>query len=67
MKKLLYVVFTLFLLTFCRNVQAQLYQINFEDKAKNASLIAEGKVIAQKCFWNETHNMIFYFKHYRSV
>lgn len=40
-------------------VFCQLYTIELKEKVNKASLIIEGKVIAQKSFWNEAHTMIF--------
>lgn len=37
----------------------QLFKISLEEKAKASTLIAEGKVVAQKSFWNDAHTMIF--------
>ncbi|HWB25138.1 MAG TPA: T9SS type A sorting domain-containing protein [Chitinophagaceae bacterium] len=58
MKKrlLLYAFIPYMLLT---NAHAQLYKIELAEKAQASTLVAEGKVIAQKCFWNEAHNMIY--------
>ncbi len=39
--------------------RAQLYQVPFEEKFQNASLIAEGKVVDRYCFWNPAHTMIY--------
>ncbi len=38
---------------------AQLFKIELSEKAKASSVIAEGKVIAQKSFWNNAHTMIY--------
>jgi hypothetical protein len=38
---------------------AQLFPIPFEAKAENAMLIAEGRVVAQRGFWNDKHTMMY--------
>lgn len=40
-------------------VNAQLYKVELDSKAKKSSLIVEGKVIAKRSFWNDAHTMIF--------
>ncbi|HVX51456.1 MAG TPA: T9SS type A sorting domain-containing protein [Chitinophagaceae bacterium] len=56
-KKYLYTLVACFVIL--SSTHAQLYKIELADKAANATLVAEGRVIAQKCFWNETRNMIY--------
>jgi hypothetical protein len=41
------------------SVQAQLYKVKLDETITSSTLIAEGKVIAKKSFWNEAHTMIF--------
>ncbi|MBV9961882.1 MAG: T9SS type A sorting domain-containing protein [Parafilimonas sp.] len=38
---------------------AQLYKIDLNNKIDKASLIVEGKVIAQHSFWNDAHTVIY--------
>lgn len=40
-------------------VSAQLYKVDLNEKVSKAPLIVEGKVIAQKSFWNDAHTMIY--------
>src|SRR5438128_1657083 len=41
------------------SLHAQLYKVELDETVKNSSLIAEGKVIDKKSFWNDAHTMIF--------
>ncbi|MCZ2298115.1 MAG: hypothetical protein LC134_01400, partial [Chitinophagales bacterium] len=43
----------------CTNLFAQLYRVDNEEKAVNATLIIEGKVVERTSFWNTAHTMIF--------
>ncbi len=38
---------------------AQLYKVELDEKIQNATLIAEGEVVEQKSFWNDSRTMIF--------
>lgn len=40
-------------------LKAQLYKLDLDTKIAKANIIAEGKVVAQKSFWNENHTMIY--------
>jgi len=53
-----YLLITIFLLSTLVS-KAQLYRVSNEEKAVNSSLIIEGKVVAQKPFWNPQHTLIF--------
>ena len=44
---------------FLQATHAQLFKVNLQNKVSAATLVAEGKVIAQKSFWNDAHTMIF--------
>lgn len=41
------------------HTSAQLYKLELDEKVANANIIAEGKVIDKKSFWNEKHTMIY--------
>src|SRR4051794_23110346 len=41
------------------SIRAQLYKIEIDETVNNSTLIAEGKVIGKKSFWNDAHTMIF--------
>jgi hypothetical protein len=47
------------LLFFFHSVEAQLFKVPFERKLTESTVIAEGTVIHQYCFWNEAHTLIF--------
>ena len=54
------ILITSFLLTFSLEIFSQsLYKVTSEEKIDKSSLIVEGKVIAQKSFWNAQHSMIY--------
>jgi hypothetical protein len=36
-----------------------LYEVSLDEKVVNSTLIVEGKVVDQECFWNDRHTMIF--------
>ena len=38
---------------------AQLYKVELDEKIQKSSVIIEGKVIAQKSFWDDAHTMIY--------
>ncbi len=58
MKKILPLIF--FAVCLCAATgYCQLYKVELPNKVKASSLIAEGRVIAQKSFWNDAHTMIF--------
>jgi len=59
MKLIRHVACCLCLIFFSFAVNAQLYKITLDQKIGNASLIVEGKVIAQHSFWNEQHTIIY--------
>lgn len=42
-----------------KNTFSQLYPIPFAEKINSSSLVVEGEVIKQHCFWNESHSNIF--------
>ncbi len=50
---------TIFAILFSTTAKAQLFKVELTEKANASSLIAEGKVIAKKSFWNDAHTMIF--------
>lgn len=39
--------------------QCMLYPVSLENRINNSSLVIQGKVIAQKSFWNEARNYIY--------
>jgi len=41
------------------SIRAQLYKVELDETVSNSTLIAEGKVIGKKSFWNDAHTMIF--------
>jgi len=41
------------------SINAQLYKVALDETVNNSTLIAEGKVIGKKSFWNDAHTMIF--------
>lgn len=41
------------------NAQCSLIEVPLTERANNATLIVEGKVISQNSFWNTTHTMIY--------
>lgn len=47
------------LFVFSPVLNAQLYKVELDEKVKSAMLIAEGKVIEKKSFWNAEHTMIY--------
>ena len=47
------------LLLFSTTAFCQLYEVNLDEKVNASTLIAEGRVIGQKCFWNQAHTMIY--------
>src|SRR5689334_21095743 len=59
--KIMYRLFAICALLFLANtyVSAQLFKVELNEKVSKASLIVEGKVIAQKSFWNDAHTMIY--------
>src|SRR5438045_110092 len=60
MKKLLQPLsFFTTLILFVTSIHAQLYKVELDETVHNSTLIAEGKVIAKKSFWNDAHTMIF--------
>ena len=59
MKKMLPLWLLTVSLLFAASIKAQLYKIELDKKTNQSTLIAEGKVIAQKSFWNDAHTMIF--------
>ncbi len=59
MKKKLQLQFLIVFLCLFTTVHAQLYKVELKEKVQSSTLIAEGRVIAQKSFWNPAHTMIF--------
>lgn len=46
--------------SFSIQIKAQsLYKVTLEEKVANSTLIVEGKVVEQRCFWNAAHTFIF--------
>jgi hypothetical protein len=53
-------VLALFVLAYtCSRSQGGLYPVSSDEKIRNSTIIAEGKVISKKSFWNTQHSMIF--------
>lgn len=59
MKRKLHLYLVIANLAILTTAKAQLFKIDLSEKAKSSTVIAEGKVIAQKCFWNDAHTMIY--------
>ncbi|PWH83670.1 hypothetical protein DIS18_03700 [Algibacter marinivivus] len=56
--------FTFLLLTFLINIptifaQVSLREISLKEQVDNSSLVAEGKVVAQRSFWDADHKLIY--------
>ncbi|HEX2684883.1 MAG TPA: hypothetical protein VHL77_13150, partial [Ferruginibacter sp.] len=47
------------LLVITLGTSAQLYEVPLDRKIQRSSLIVEGRVVEQHCFWNNKHTMIF--------
>ncbi|HEY0433048.1 MAG TPA: T9SS type A sorting domain-containing protein [Chitinophagaceae bacterium] len=42
------------------NLHAQsLYEVSLDEKVQHSSLVLEGKVVANECFWNSSHSMLY--------
>lgn len=55
------IIFFLFIFVFIQSsVNAQaMYEVTTEEKTQHATIITEGKVVAQESFWNNQHSMIY--------
>jgi hypothetical protein len=58
MHKIILTIFILFFVQSSVNAQA-LYEVTIEEKTQNATIITEGKVVAQESFWNNQNSMIY--------
>jgi PKD repeat protein len=59
MRKLLLLSLSLFLANSRIVAQCSMVPVTLNDRINNSSLVIEGKVIAQKSFWNQKHDYIY--------